>query len=929
MKRNLWVSSALAMSLATIVAGVALADPPPANTVIGNQAAATFEADGQTFTVQSNLVETVVNEVYGVTLAASQTRSTAPGSVVLFPHAITNNGNTDDIFTLTTDLTGGTDDFTPTFQIFPDADEDGNADSLTPLSATPTILAGERFGVVVQASVPGTATNGQTADFVLTATSQADGTQTDANTDVINVSTGGIVSLQKDQILETDADGDGQISIGDTIEVTLTYSNTGIAAANNVIITDDLPVANTDGDAVTLTYGAGAAEWSDNPGTALTDAAGNVEFTNGQGTSLEYETTGATTVVATLDTLGAGRTGFITFQYVLTAAPEGAIENTALIESDTQAQTPSNVSSITIAPSSDVVLADAAATAPTPGGGVDGANLDGGDTSATDDDGAQDDVVTEDTDVFPGQDIVFDLVLTNLGNEADTFGLSAANTDFPAGTTFDFVAADGVTPIVGDEVALALGEVRHVRLIATLPASAPETAAPAGFDAVVTATSQKDASVSNTTAVLFNGAVQAQAVDLVNTDTVGGTTTGGVGPDVDNGGAAWTTLAVDPGDTAVFPLRITLPAGSPSNTFDLLASTDATFATVNTPAGWTVQFYKDGVPITTTGTLTPGTGADLEFDFEARVTPPASAVADATGVDFYFRAESPVNGLTDTKLDTVTINEVVDIAIDTDSSVQAVPGAAAIIPHTITNLGNSTVLGGAITLGGTDPFTDAGMSAAIFYDVNDDGVLDGGDVAITDLNQIVGTDATPGLSPGEQARVFVRVQAPSTLSVGVTETGDVTIDSALTTSVGAATDADTSNNAVVDTITTVSGDVDVLKEQALDQGCDATLDIGYSQTALDADPGDCVWYRLTAENVGTGTVTNVVISDVVPNYTTFEVCTANACAPTLNVDGTAGTVAVQPADEATGSVASSAPGAGFPLDPGSRAVLTFTVQIDE
>ena len=925
------VVSGLAVSAIALVAGAALAAPPPADTVIGNQAAATYTSNGETFTVQSNLVETVVNEVFEVTLATDQTRDGAPGSLVFFPHAITNNGNTDDVFDLTTAVAGGTDDFPLTaIEIFPDRDQDGVPDSLTPITVTPSLLAGESFGIVVRATVPSTAAPTETTDFTVTATSQGNPAVTQTNTDVVSITSDGIIDLLKDQALSVDADGDGKISLGDTIEVTLTYSNTGIGTATGVIINDDLPTTNADGDPITLTYVAGSGEWSDNPGVALTDATGNVEATNAQGTSLEYETTGATTVTAALDTIAPGRSGTISFQYVVTAAPQGTIENVASVETDTQTPTDSNPSPISVDPAADLVFADALATGSTPVGGIDGPNLDGGDASTTDDDGAQDDVTTETADIYAGESMVFDLVVTNLGNEADTVLLDLANNDFPVGTSFDFVASDGITPIVGDKIDLASGGSAHVQVIATLPADAPATAAPAGFDASVSVTSRKDGGVTNDTTILFNGAVITPPVDLVNTDGAGGLT-GGVGNGaVDDGGDPWNTLTVRPGETAVFPLRISVDAGAPANTFDLLASTDASFATLSLPDGWTVNFFDtNGVKITSTGALTPTPGAPAVFDYEARVSVPANAGADAVGTGIYFRADSPVNGASDTKLDAVAVEEVVDISVEADTVAQAAPGGVAIIPHTITNLGNSTVTGGAISLGGTDPFTGQGISAAVFYDANDDGVLDASDPLITDLSQIVGTDTVAGLSPGEQARVFVRAQVPSTVSYGIQETGDLTVSDSLTTANGAATDEDTGNNEVLDTITIISGDMVITKEQAVDADCDGTPEGSYSLNALSADPGNCIAYRLIADNTGTSNANDVVINDTVPGFTTLEHCPADACAPALTIDGAAGTVDIAPADGGTGSVASSAQNAGFSLSPGSRAVLTFSVQIDE
>ena len=173
-------------------------------------------------------------------------------------------------------------------------------------------------------------------------------------------------------------------------------------------------------------------------------------------------------------------------------------------------------------------------------------------------------------------------------------------------------------------------------------------------------------------------------------------------------------------------------------------------------------------------------------------------------------------------------------------------------------------------MGDSDPFSGQGITAAAFYDANDDGVLDANDPLITDLSQIVGSDSVAGLSPGEQARVFVRAQVPSTASYGIQETGDLTLSDSLTTENGAATDEDTANNTVLDTITIISGDMVITKEQAVDADCDGTPEGSYSLNALSADPGNCIAYRLIADNTGTEEATNVVINDTVPGFTTLE-----------------------------------------------------------
>ena len=916
-KSNLLLGASLvALSGLTLSVGAAIAEPPPANTVIGNQAAATYTANGEQVTVQSNLVETIVNEVFGVDLDASQSLDGAPGGFVFFQHAVTNNANTEDVFQFTVDPTAGGDSFSLTaIEIFPDTDQDGVPDSLTPLTETPALLAGQSFGIVVRGTIPATVTSGETSDFTVTATSVGDGTQSVTNTDTVTITTDGIVTLQKDQALSVDADGNGVISVGDTVTVNLEYSNVGIADAQAVIIEDVLPVANANGDAITLTYQVGSGVWSDAPGITLTEDAGNTEATNAQGHSLQYTHTAPLTVQATIDTVPAGRTASLSFDFVVTAAPQGAIENIATVSSSTQTATSSNVSSVTLSPAAALTFADAAGLNALPPATPDGAsNLDATDASTTDTDGALNDSVENTDTVFAGDSIVFDLVLTNLGNGADTFSLSINSETFPSGTQFNFVASDGVTPLIGDEITVDAGTAEHVQLIATLPVGTPQTASPAGFDALVSAVSQSDTSVSNEAQAIFNGEIVVPTVDLANADGTGV----GTG-NTDDGGDPFVTTLIDPGQQVTFPLQVSVPAGDPANSFEL--------STSPLPPGWSVEFLDtNGVPITDTGVLVPETGTPAVFDYIAVVTIP-DGEAPATE-DVSFISTSPSNGATDSVLNAITVNEVVDLGIESNISTQAAPGGTAVLSHIVTNLGNSSITAGPITLGATDPFTDEGFTAALFVDVNDDGVLDPGDTIVTDVSELTGSDGLPGLAPGESARLFVRVQVPSTTGLGLVETGDLTIGETVTTEFASANDRDTTNNSVTGTITIISGDVAFIKQLAIDAACDGTPDGAFSQSTQPADPGACLVYRLEASNSGLSDATNVIISDVTPSFTTLETCGA-ACEPSLAINGASATVGVQPGDEATGPVASSVPNSGFVLAPGGRAELVFTVQIDE
>ncbi|MEO9970249.1 MAG: hypothetical protein ABJG15_10605 [Hyphomonadaceae bacterium] len=915
----------MAVSTVALAVGAALAEPPPADTVIGNQAAATYTSNGEEVTVQSNLVETIVNEVFGLELSASQTLNGAPGGFTFFPHTLTNNGNTDDVFSLLIDETPAGDDFSLTdIAIFLDADQDGVPDNATPITLTPAILAGESLGLVVRATIPASASATESSDFVLTATSEGstapgETPQTASNTDTVDITTDGILTLNKDQSLLNDADGNGVISIGDTIEVNLEYTNTGIGDATNIVIEDILPSTNNDGDPITLTYVPGSGVWSDAPSTVLTDASGDVDAVNGSGVELDFSFAGPLTITAALDAVPAGRSGSIQFNYVVTAAPEGGIENIATVATSTQTQTPSNGSTVTVAPAAALTFADAAGLTATPASGTDGAgNLDTADLSANDADATLNDVVTNTDTVFAGGSINFDFVLSNLGNGLDTFSLSVPANSFPVGTRFDLVAADGATPLVGDEVTLAEGESVHVQLVATLPGDAPATVAPAGFAATLSAVSQTDPSTSNETTALFNGAVETASIDLANTS--GGAPSTGIGTgNIDDAGDPFETLALNPGEEVSFPLQITVPAGSPANTFEL--------STGPLPEGWVATFIgPDGQPIQNTGALIPTDTTDATFNYSVVISVPEGA--GPLEQPFEIIATSPTNGATDSLINAVSVNEIVDLELLSSATIQAAPGGVAVIAHTLTNLGNSDVTAGDINLGDTDPFTDEGFTAAIFFDANDNGILDAGDPVVTNISELTGPDGVAGLSPDETARIFVRVQVPSTAIFGIQETGDVSIGDTLTTATGSVTDQDLTNNSLLDTVTVISGDISFTKEQAVDENCDGTPETAFSQASQPADPGDCLVYQIRADNTGFTDATDVVIRDTTPAFTSIEDCSGN-CTASFVLNGTAATLPVLPADEGTGLVATSSSASGVVLTPGQSAEVRFTVQIDE
>ena len=77
--QSFFMRSASAMAVTAAFGAAALAAAPEAGSVIGNQAVATYTNQaGDTITVTSNTVETIVQQVAGVTLTSDNNETIAP-----------------------------------------------------------------------------------------------------------------------------------------------------------------------------------------------------------------------------------------------------------------------------------------------------------------------------------------------------------------------------------------------------------------------------------------------------------------------------------------------------------------------------------------------------------------------------------------------------------------------------------------------------------------------------------------------------------------------------------------------------------------------------------------------------------------------------------------------------------------------------------
>nr|MBX2883011.1 DUF11 domain-containing protein [Granulosicoccus sp.] len=102
---------------------------------------------------------------------------------------------------------------------------------------------------------------------------------------------------------------------------------------------------------------------------------------------------------------------------------------------------------------------------------------------------------------------------------------------------------------------------------------------------------------------------------------------------------------------------------------------------------------------------------------------------------------------------------------------------------------------------------------------------------------------------------------------------------------------------VTDQTTINQGDMVIVKEQAIDNGCDNILDSVYTVNSFSLEPGsNCVSYRLTATNSGSTPLFNAVIQDATPAFTTYQpaaVCSAASCTITEPAGGATGVVSAE------------------------------------
>ncbi len=786
-----------------------------AGTQITNLATARYnDHTGALRTSESQSVVVIVAQVSDLTLTSSTCREVSPAGTVYIQHTLTNTGNGPDTFSLAVENIAGGNYLFSRLVLFSDAlDGNGVPDDGTPISTTTLLLPGERFQFIVALSAPVTATNGQTAEALVSGVSQFDAGVTATNTDCATVTADAIVTATK--ALAGSREG---LSPSGPYTYTISYTNNSNATATNVTFTDNLPPG--------MTYLPDSGAWSAMAGTVLTDAADGAQGTAPN--TIDYSVSG-NTIQAIIAEIGPNRSGTISFQATVDAgllAPQN-LDNTASFEYDDSATThagPFNTNTVTFS-----VLQVAGVTLLSP-------------PSAP--------------PIFQGQTVAFENVVTNLGNGVDTFDIEVVSNDFPPGTNFRLYTSGGGVPLLStdddaipDTGPLQPGESYTVVLVAILPPGAEG----GSFSVSKTATSSVDETVFATATDTLAGIIP-NTVDVTDVCAISDTdqVATGVGPGPETDPVA--INHTDPGATTTFSLFIenTSPVGAPADSYEVTCSASPTQFSppVPLPTGWTVVIKN------TLDTIVTGTGLVPQGDFEellVEVTVPPDYPPGE--VELYCQVLSPTTGAVDVRHDQVIVNTVRGLAMTPNNTGQLFPGESIVYKHTITNNGNIPETDIALSVANDQP----GWVSAIFEDTNGNGILDGSDPVA----------ASPfSLAVNESKTFLVQVFSPLNAALGTNDVSTLTATPTLTVKGEIHYPLVVTDNTAV-----MAGSLGISKEQALDANCDGVADTGFSAADIQIGsiPGACVLYKITATNTGTEKLINLLINDATPPYTVYYI----------------------------------------------------------
>ncbi len=968
------------------LAGIAFA-LTPAGTIIGNSATATYyDENNNEYTTTSNLVTTEVQEVCGVDVTPDTTVSKqgVAGQTVYMPFAVTNKGNGQNTFNLGTSATGTSG---ATYTIYIDSNGNGVVDAGEGVASSVTLNADAAAAIIVAVAVPAGAADTDTYSFTLTATGTAPTGCADIEDGSVDVISDALLTISKQVDKSVSAPAGvltytvsfqnvGTVAAKAKDDFAVDYDNDGDADASveGILVSDAIPSGSA--------YKAGSAS-----GQPQTSPTGYVVYSS-NGTSwfrTEANAGGAAAITnvgffmqdsGPIDTtlgnvLDPNQQGFLSFQVTVDdpfEESDGYVDNDASVAYSDSANTSHEVTSnevhtqIPASTTADISTSDRKATW----------NL------VEEDSGTNwhnDNVVAS---APAGHWVDFTHSASNNdGVYADVISLETE--DAPLGWIVEFWNADGTAKLIDtnsdgkiDLGTVAAHGIANYMVKVFIPADEDT-----GGSVDILATSGNNPAEVDRTQDTVTDIITAN-VDIaqqgsggdwaINSDNPSDNNTDGTADNDDILPGDMDTT-INPGETISYPIQVVNTGGS-SDSYSLTytglpsgatatISTDADcdgivesgdYQITDTPlmggtalrsaasATNTLSVYSvanfsvnDKLIVGLDGVVRTVTGVDTSAN---TITVSGSAITAASGtlvseyicvalvvqtaittppgsVNIVVEATSHNSGASNDMDMALTVNEVCGISVSPDNSGTVPPSGSTTYEHMIQNSGNTAA---DVTI--TVPSTGTQLTYVI---LDADGNPQGTSYTIT------------GLAAGASANFSVKVQAPSSVTSGTVETINVTV-----TSNGAGGCSDT----VQDSTSVIEGYIELTKYQSVADTDGPNAQTGICTGSADSvtgGPCDEITYRIKFKNVGIQNAVNVVITDPIPDHTTYV---AGSLGLDTNCDGTIDTaygdgtgdadqaeydstnnlVRFRVGDGATSSV-------GGTLVPGAEGCVIFKVKI--
>jgi trimeric autotransporter adhesin len=484
--------------------------------------------------------------------------------------------------------------------------------------------------------------------------------------------------------------------------------------------------------------------------------------------------------------------------------------------------------------------------------------------------------------------------IRNSGNSSQTYDVAfdSALSNLPANTQVALFQADGTNPLPSS-LSLAAGASVNVVVKVTLDgANAPTLGAP--FNAVIRATSQSNSTITDITVDRLTSLTNGVSVQVFNNDPLPATNpaTGGFSPAVPSGtNATPTAITANAGATVTYPLVIRNTGSSPDN-FTL----SATGAGI--PSGAVVTYYIDnngngvldsGEPVaTTTGVLAASTPtSNGVVQLIAVINIPANA-SPQTNQPINFIATSTSNTtVTGAITNTLSINANNALDFTSDSTRTVSIGGTVIHTHTLINNGNSSINDVTVAIASGLP----GFTYTVYLDNPTGGTIGSIDATDSILSSGPSAPAITAIAPSGQRTIFVQVSTTTGVSAGDEDIRNIVVT-------GSFAAGGTASDQVQDTTRVVAGNIQVNKTATATASPRRLLDPTNLLTNITASE---ITYNISVANIGSAPVTNLIVSDAIPQFTDFKFasittnCAAlvtsgalpagTTCTPEYSIDG--------------------------------------------